>query len=76
MESMSMPTTRERITASVTMILARGAETGSLRGDVDPEDVTTLLFGVFLSTAAGDDREKVDRLLSLVIDAVRRRGSL
>ena len=69
--SIAMPTTRERITASVTMILARGAETGSLRADVDPGDVTTLLLGVFLSTAADDDREKVDRLLGLVIDAVR-----
>ncbi|WP_129770186.1 TetR/AcrR family transcriptional regulator [Streptomyces sp. L-9-10] len=65
------PTTRERITAAIGTILAEGARTGSLRADVDPEDVTTLLLGVFLSTAAGGTPERTGRLLDLVVDALR-----
>ncbi|MFB7085730.1 TetR/AcrR family transcriptional regulator [Streptomyces sp. NPDC056296] len=65
------PTTRERITAAIGAILTKGADEGSLRADVDPEDVTTMLLGVFLSTAASDTPERTGRLLDLVIDALR-----
>ena len=65
------PTTRERITAAVATILARGAEAGSLRGDVAPEDVTVMLLGIFLTTAVGNTAEQADRLLDLVMDALR-----
>ncbi|MFF4962754.1 TetR/AcrR family transcriptional regulator [Streptomyces sp. NPDC001222] len=69
--SIATPATRERITAAIAMMLRRGAETGSLRSDVDPEDVTMMLLGVFLSTMAIDSPEKVDRLLDLIVDALR-----
>ncbi|WP_432165194.1 TetR/AcrR family transcriptional regulator [Streptomyces sp. bgisy031] len=66
------PTTRERITAAIGTILAAGAAAGSLRGDVDPDDVTAIVFGAFLSAAAtGDAAEQTGRLLDLVVDAVR-----
>lgn len=65
------PTTRERITAAIAAILACGAEDGSLRADVDPQDVTAMLLGVFLSTAASDAPEQVGRLIDLVMDALR-----
>ncbi|MEK0097174.1 TetR/AcrR family transcriptional regulator [Streptomyces sp. A475] len=66
------PTTRERITAAIGTILAAGAAAGSLRGDVDPDDVTAIVLGAFLSTAAtGDAAEQTGRLLDLVVDAVR-----
>lgn len=65
------PTTRQRITATIATILTRGAEEGSLRADVAPDDVTTMLLGVFLSTAASDTPEQTGRLLDLVIDALR-----
>ncbi|MFD0112913.1 TetR/AcrR family transcriptional regulator [Streptomyces sp. NPDC058320] len=66
------PTTRERITAAIGTILTAGAEAGSLRGDVDPDDVTAIVFGAFLSTAAnGNTPEQTGRLLDLVVDAVR-----
>jgi len=64
------PTTRERITAAIGAILASGARTGSLRTDVDPDDVTAMLLGVFLSTAASTTPEQTGRLLDLVVDAV------
>jgi hypothetical protein len=40
--------------------LRRVAEAGSLRSDVDPDDVTMMLLGVFLSTTAIDS-PKEDR---------------
>ncbi|MFJ1749337.1 TetR/AcrR family transcriptional regulator [Streptomyces sp. NPDC088116] len=68
------PATRERLTAAIGMILAQGARTGSLREDADPEDVTTMLLGVFLSTAAVGTPERTGRLLDLLVDALRPRG--
>lgn len=64
------PTTRERITAAIGAILARGADEGALRADVDPDDVTALLLGVFLSTAASGTPEQIGRLLDLVVDGL------
>ena len=65
------PTTRERITAAIATILERGALAGTLRADVDPDDVTTMLLGVFLATGAGDPSQQTGRLLDLLIDALR-----
>ncbi|WP_237535448.1 TetR/AcrR family transcriptional regulator [Streptomyces sp. SID3343] len=65
------PTTRERVTAAIATFLAHGARTGSLRTDVDPEDVTVMLLGVFVSTAAGRTPEQTGRLLDLIVDALR-----
>ncbi|MFE9610669.1 TetR/AcrR family transcriptional regulator [Streptomyces sp. NPDC006012] len=63
--------TRERITAALGMILAAGARTGTLRGDVAADDVTMLLLGVFLSLGGDRTPEQTARLLDLVVDAVR-----
>ena len=65
------PTTRERVTAAIATFLTGGAEAGSLRTDVDPQDVTAMLLGVFLSTAASNTPEQIGRLLDLVVDALR-----
>jgi AcrR family transcriptional regulator len=64
-------TTRERITAAIGTILAGGAQAGSLRGDVDPQDVATLLLGIFLSPTVDNTPEQTGRLLDLVMDALR-----
>ncbi|MFF1356177.1 TetR/AcrR family transcriptional regulator [Streptomyces sp. NPDC058297] len=68
---LTTPATRERITAAIRTILAAGAEAGSLRGDVDPDDVTAIVLGTFLSTAATGTPEQTGRMLDLVVDAVR-----
>ncbi|NED92469.1 TetR/AcrR family transcriptional regulator [Streptomyces sp. SID11233] len=68
------PTTRERISAAIGAILAEGARAGSLRADVDPDDVTMMLLGIF-STAAGNTPEQTGRLLDLVVDALRPRSA-
>jgi AcrR family transcriptional regulator len=65
------PSTRERVTAAIATILASGAEAGSLRADVEPEDITAMLLGIFLSTAASKTPEQTERLLDLVMDALR-----
>ncbi|MFJ5269861.1 TetR/AcrR family transcriptional regulator [Streptomyces sp. NPDC088358] len=69
--SIATPATRERITAVITVMLRSGAEAGSLRSDVDPEDVTMMLLGVFLSTAAIDAQDRAEQLLDLIVDALR-----
>jgi AcrR family transcriptional regulator len=65
------PATRRRITAAIGSILDAGALAGTLRAGVDPEDVTLMLLGVFLSTSAGKDAERIGRLLDLIVDALR-----
>jgi AcrR family transcriptional regulator len=65
------PATRERITAAIATILASGAEAGSLRTDVDPQDIAVMLMGTLLATAGGDDPGQTGRLLDLVMDALR-----
>lgn len=69
--SIATPATRERVTATIAEILRRGARTGSLRSDVDPDDVTMMLLGIFLSTTAIDAPERVAPLLDLLVDALR-----
>jgi AcrR family transcriptional regulator len=62
---------RERLAATIATILGQGAATGTLRADVDPDDVTTLLIGVFAAVIDGAPQERTDRLLDLLVDAVR-----
>ncbi|WP_399082747.1 TetR/AcrR family transcriptional regulator [Streptomyces sp. BBFR2] len=69
--TIATPATRERITETLALMLRSGAETGSLRADVAPEDVTVMLLGVFLSTTATETTQHVDRLLDLLVDALR-----
>jgi len=70
---LATPTTRERITGAIATILAAGAQAGSLRADVDPDDVTAMMLGVFLSTASGPS-DQTRRLLDLVADALTAPG--
>ncbi|MEC3976337.1 TetR/AcrR family transcriptional regulator [Amycolatopsis sp. H20-H5] len=69
--TISTPHTRKRLNAAIATILAAGVRTGSLRADVDADDVTAMLLGVFLSTAATGTPDRIDALLTLVVDAVK-----
>lgn len=64
--------TRGRIVATVGRLLAVGVADGTLRGDVDADDVTDLLVGLFVAT---DPRsaERVRRLLDVLVDGLRPR---
>ncbi|WP_410573825.1 TetR/AcrR family transcriptional regulator [Amycolatopsis sp. cmx-4-61] len=68
------PATRQRITAAIGAILDAGAKAGTLRAGTDPEDVTLLVLGVFLSTAGETDAERTGRMLDLIVDALRVRS--
>ncbi len=63
--------TREQITGAIEPILTAGARAGAFRTDVTPEDVTALLLGVFLATATNAAVGQTERLLDLVLDALR-----
>lgn len=69
------PATRERLTAAIATILDAGARDGSLRPDVEADDVTTLLLGAFLATTASDTAQRTNTLLDLLVDALRPRTS-
>ncbi|EOD66302.1 TetR/AcrR family transcriptional regulator [Amycolatopsis vancoresmycina] len=64
------PVTRQRITAAIGSILDAGAAAGTLRA-ADPEDVTLLLLGVFLSTGSEPDPARTGRMLDLIVGALR-----
>lgn len=72
--SLATPTTRERLTAVIATLLEHGARAGTLRADVDPEDVLTLLLGALHSTAIDGPQERTAQLLDLVADALRPPG--
>jgi len=63
--------TRGRVTSVVGRVLDAGREDGSLRHDLDAEDVTTTLVGVFLATRETTDPKQPGRLLDLVITGLR-----
>ena len=58
--------TREAIGGAVGTLLAAGARAGTVRDDVEPDDVVTVLVGIFVATQGSDDRARVGRLLDLV----------
>ncbi|MYR62103.1 TetR/AcrR family transcriptional regulator, partial [Streptomyces sp. SID625] len=41
------------------------------RADVEPDDVLTMLLGVFFAAPAGNTPERTGRLLDLIVDALR-----
>ncbi|WP_342780545.1 hypothetical protein [Agromyces intestinalis] len=66
--------TRERISSAIGPILLAGADSGAFRAGVDPDDVTALLLGVFLSTGLDPSSTRTERVLDLVLDALRAPG--
>ena len=62
---------RARLIAAITTLLAAGISAGTLRADVEPNDVLLALSGVSLAAGAPDQREQAGRLLNLLIDGLR-----
>jgi AcrR family transcriptional regulator len=61
---------RDRLTAAVTELLRAGAEAGTLRPDVSPDDVLVALNGISLATDP-ERRDQAGRLLDLLMDGLR-----
>jgi hypothetical protein len=51
-----------------------GTAAGPLRDDVEPEDVLSSIVGVFLTTAAPQQRAQAGRMLDLLMDGLRARA--
>ena len=62
---------RDRLTAAMTTLLHAGVAAGTLRSDVEPDDVLIGLSGVSLATADPDRRKQAARLLDLMMDGLR-----
>jgi AcrR family transcriptional regulator len=65
--------TRERIVATVGGLLAAGAADGTIRADVDPDDLTTLLVAAFVAAGDAKDTERVAGMLDLLMNGLRVR---
>jgi AcrR family transcriptional regulator len=63
---------REKLTVTVGTILAAGAAEGTLRADVRPEDVVATVVGMFTATSLDGGHQQLNRMLDLLMDAVRR----
>lgn len=63
---------REQLGTAVRRILDAGATEGTLRPDVDAEDVVVALVGVFSVCTLPDQRDQAGRLLDLLMDGLRQ----
>jgi AcrR family transcriptional regulator len=59
--------TRDSIAGAVNLLLRAGADDGSLRSDVQADDVVSSLIGIFLASASPD---QTGRLLDLLVAGV------
>jgi AcrR family transcriptional regulator len=67
-----VPETRARIRATLARFISAGASDGTIRDDVEADDVTICLAGVVLTaTAAPTDQDQLHRLLGLLADGLR-----
>jgi AcrR family transcriptional regulator len=62
---------REQLSTAAAKLLTAGAEDGTLRADVRPEDVVVSLVGIFLTCGAPDQRDQANRLLDLLMAGLR-----
>ena len=69
--TVSVSQARAELTTAVRTILDAGAATGELRADVRPEDVVALIVGAFTATSLAGGQEQLERMLDLLMDAIR-----
>ena len=63
--------TRERVLGALRQLLDAGAADGTLRADVDPEDVMRIVNASWYLPDGPEWRDSVGRMLALVIDGLR-----
>ena len=66
---------RDRLTTAITSLLQAGAAAGALRADIEPGDVLASLSGISLAAGEPAQRAQARRLLDLLMDGLRYRGS-
>lgn len=65
--------TRARIRATVARFVSAGASDGTIRDDVEPDDITLSLAGAVLAATISTDQAQLRRLLDLLMDGLRPR---
>jgi AcrR family transcriptional regulator len=66
---------RGRLIAAITALLDAGVNAGTLRSDVEPNDVLVALSGVSLAAGEPAQRQQAGRLLDLLVDGLRHRAA-
>jgi AcrR family transcriptional regulator len=66
---------RTRLVAALAELLDAGATAGTLRSDVEPNDLLVMLSGVSLAAGEPAQRDQAGRLLDLLVDGLRHRAS-
>ena len=66
--------TRGQVTEAVAVLLRAGAEAGTLRSDVEAEDVLRAMGAIWLVADGDDWAEDAHRVLRLVMDGLRYRA--
>ncbi|MET9365028.1 TetR family transcriptional regulator [Streptomyces sp. NPDC006632] len=61
---------RALIQAAITALMEAGVAAGALRSDIRPSDVFAALAGIALTSAAPDQRDQAERLLTLTLDGL------
>jgi AcrR family transcriptional regulator len=69
--TMTVSQARGQLTAALQVILDAGVASGSLRGDVRADDIVATIVGMFAATAHVGGREQLQRMLDLLMDALR-----
>jgi AcrR family transcriptional regulator len=62
---------RGRLISAITALLDAGVAAGTLRPDVEPDDVLVALSGVSLAAGEPAQREQAGRLLDLLVEGLR-----
>ena len=62
---------RLQMVGAITMLLDAAERAGSIRADVEPEDVLRLMSGIWLVADGEDWSERAGRLLALLMDGLR-----
>ena len=66
--------TRGQVTEAVAVLLRAGAEAGTLRADVEPEDVLRAMGAIWMVADGEEFPEQAMRILRLVLDGLRYRA--
>ncbi|MCU1361153.1 MAG: TetR/AcrR family transcriptional regulator [Ilumatobacteraceae bacterium] len=66
--------TRRRMIAAIDALLSAGVTAGTLRADVDAEDVLFATGGIWQVTADERWRDRAERMVGLIVDGIRRVG--
>ncbi len=70
--AVSVPQVRAQLAAAVQTILDAGVTAGTLRGTARAEDIVATVVGMFAATSLAGGQEQLQRMLDLLMDAIRR----